>query len=108
MTEATFYLSEGMICSFEIKGHSGYAASGEDIVCAAISSTVWMTVNTLENILHLDVEYKTSDADVFLEVSDRDIGSAQVLLEGFRQFLCNLSAEYKKYLTVKEVQKCLN
>lgn len=105
MTEATFYLSEGMIGSFRIKGHSGYAGSGEDIVCAAISSTVWMTVNALENILHLDVKYSADDADVYLEVSDGDIGSAQAFLEGFRQFLCNLSAEYEKYLTVKEVQR---
>lgn len=105
MTEATFYLTGGMISSFGIKGHSGYAESGSDIVCAAISSTVWMTVNALENILHLNVKYSAKDADVFLEVSDEDMGSAQAFLESFRQFLCNLSAEYEKYLTVKEVQR---
>ncbi len=105
MTEATFYFSGGMICSFGIKGHSGYDVSGSDIVCAAISSTVWMTVNALENILHLDVKYSVDDADVLLEVSGRDMADAQTFLEGFRQFLCNLSAEYEKYLTVKEVQR---
>lgn len=105
MTTACFYFGKDGIASFEIKGHSGYSGEGSDIVCAAISSTVWMTVNALENILHLDVNYSQSEANVFLEVSDRDIGKAQELIEALRQFLCNLSAEYEKYLTVKEVKK---
>lgn len=105
MTTACFYFREDEITSFEIKGHSGYSDEGTDIVCAAISSTVWMTVNALENVLRLDVNYSQSEANVFLEVSDKDIGKAQVLIEAFRQFLCNLSVEYEKYLTVKEVKK---
>lgn len=105
MTEAEFGIAKGKIVSFSVKGHSGYADSGSDIVCAAISSTVWMTVNALENILKLDVRYTADDADVYFEVSDKDASAAQTFFEAFKQFLCNLSYEYGKYLTVKEVQK---
>lgn len=105
MTRAEFCFVDGNIISFSVKGHSGYSGHGSDIVCAAISSTVWMTVNALENILKLDVEYSQKEADVYFKVSECDALAAQDFLKGLEQFLCNLSYEYGDYLAVKEVQK---
>ena len=38
MTTVTVYLKCGRPAGFEAKGHTGYAGSGEDIVCAAVSA----------------------------------------------------------------------
>ena len=38
MTTITVYSTAGHVTGFEAKGHSGYAAAGEDIVCAAVSA----------------------------------------------------------------------
>ena len=32
---------------FRVSGHAGWAALGKDIVCAAVSATVWQTANGL-------------------------------------------------------------
>ena len=33
----------------ELLGHAGFAQSGQDIVCAAVSALIITTVNSLEN-----------------------------------------------------------
>ena len=40
MTTVTFQTEGSRIVGFEVKGHSGYAPEGEDIVCAAGSSGI--------------------------------------------------------------------
>lgn len=48
MIQAEFYRKNGSLCGFDIGGHSGYAEAGSDIVCAAVSSAVQLTVNLLD------------------------------------------------------------
>ena len=43
MTTATFFSEGSRIVGFEIKGHTGHAPAGEDIVCAAVTSAVRLT-----------------------------------------------------------------
>ncbi|MBQ9855288.1 MAG: ribosomal-processing cysteine protease Prp, partial [Clostridia bacterium] len=48
MTKVVFYSDEkGMIWGFEASGHAGYAESGSDIVCAAISALTQATAGGL-------------------------------------------------------------
>ncbi len=105
MTTAEFYFAGDLIKALKVSGHSGYANEGEDIVCASVSSTVWMTVNGLENVIGAKVSYKGEDALVTLDVKDESLKDAFPMLESLRQFLCNLSIEYEDYLTVKEVHE---
>lgn len=48
MISAVFCKSQGLLTGFSFSGHSGYAESGEDIVCSAVSSAVQLTVNMLD------------------------------------------------------------
>ena len=43
---------------FEIKGHAGYADSGNDIICSAISILSQNTINSIEKFTDDDIEYK--------------------------------------------------
>ncbi len=57
MIQITFHKTrtgdyQGFICS----GHAGYAAYGEDIVCAAVSALVINTINSLEEITGEEME----------------------------------------------------
>ena len=52
----------GILYGFEVTGHSGSAPSGEDIVCAAVSSAAYMTANTVTDILGLETEALTGEA----------------------------------------------
>lgn len=49
MIQAEFFESKGLKIGFKISGHAGYSDSGSDIVCAAVSSAVQLTVNTLDS-----------------------------------------------------------
>ncbi len=43
--------NEGKIRGFKCSGHAGYAYSGEDIVCAAVSMLVINTINSIEKFI---------------------------------------------------------
>ena len=49
MIRAEFYESDGLMSGFTFSGHAGYAESGSDVVCAAVSSAVQLTANLLED-----------------------------------------------------------
>ena len=52
MTKITIYKSnEGNYTRFTCEGHSGYAESGYDIVCASISILVINTINSMEELV---------------------------------------------------------
>ncbi|MDF2590107.1 MAG: hypothetical protein K0S41_3948 [Anaerocolumna sp.] len=41
--------AEGKITGFKSTGHAGFAESGQDIICAAVSALVINTVNSIEH-----------------------------------------------------------
>lgn len=106
MTKIFLTRENGKIVSFEAKGHSGYAPEGEDIVCAAISSVMWATVNGLENVAKVPVSYTEQDGFLscrILGLSDIDREKADILLESMADFLFNLAKTYSEYVAVTEV-----
>lgn len=106
MTNIEFRRKNGSITSFTVQGHSGYSHEGEDIVCASVSATIWMTVNGLENVLGLPVSY--TERDGFVECSIPPLlceerKKADVLLESLSDFFDNLIKQYGKFVTKTEV-----
>lgn len=83
-----------------ISGHSGYAREGNDIVCASVSSAVYMVANTLTEVINADVDIKVSDA--FLELSLRTATSyTDMLIDGLYLHLNQLSEQYPQYIAIK-------
>ena len=68
MTEVIFHTEASRIVGFEAKGHSGYAEEGSDIVCAAVSSVLWCTLNGLESFLGDKIKVSQKEADVSFEI----------------------------------------
>jgi uncharacterized protein YsxB (DUF464 family) len=54
MTKATFDYQNPESIRFEILGHAHFARAGQDIVCSAISTAVFTTLNLLDCILEKD------------------------------------------------------
>ncbi len=59
--------SSGFIQKFTISGHSGYAAEGSDIICAAISVLGQTAIGALQDIAILKVDYLVREKDGYLE-----------------------------------------
>ena len=56
MIEVTFFTEGSRLTGFEVKGHSGLAPQGEDILCAAVTSAVRLTecaVNDILSLIHI-------------------------------------------------------
>lgn len=90
----------GILYGFEVTGHSGSAPSGEDIVCAAVSSAAYMAANTLTEVMGFQAEVLTGEALMRLKITDSRPAGAQALLKGFEQHIAALSGEYPKNIKI--------
>ncbi len=96
------------ISGFCCKGHAGYADSGSDIICAAVSVLVINTVNALDRFsdteFSLETEEDTGKIELhFTKTADHD---AKLLVETMILGLQGIQKDYgTKYLTIyfKEV-----
>lgn len=84
MIRVVLGVKDGSIVSFSVSGHSGYAESGEDIVCSAVSALSINTVNSLEAIAQETFEFE-EDEDGYLSVEfdHKPSRDAEVLLRAF-------------------------
>ena len=95
MIRAKAFTRSDNLIGFEISGHSGYADEGEDIVCAAVSSCAYMVVNTLTDVLNIDLDIELEDGFMtFLTKTNEDAVTAQVILKGLLIHLEQLSLQY--------------
>ncbi len=100
---------EGYITGITSEGHSGYAASGQDIVCAAISVLVINTVNSLDTFTDADFSPVVNEEDAIISFAianykNRDVSLLlKSLLLGLESICENYGNEYIRII-FKEVQ----
>ena len=71
MTKIVFFRSGGVYYGFEEEGHTGYADSGEDVLCAALSAMTMLIVNTVEVGYASDVEYTVDEGATRISVRSK-------------------------------------
>ena len=94
MITAEFYTKRSKPYGFVIKGHAGYADTGDDIVCASVSSAIQLVANTITEVLKIDAEVKVLNDEIQLKLPDFDINAVN-LLEGLKLHLTVLSEDYE-------------
>ena len=109
MTTASFASDGSRLISFTIKGHSDLAASGEDILCAAVTSVVRLTECAINDVLGLEAAVKVNekDASISLKLPRNLEGEAdqvcQTLLASLMVYFVQLQEEYPQNIIVMEV-----
>ena len=87
----------------ECKGHAGYADSGEDIVCAAISVLTINTMNSIENFT--DDKFTCSQDEkkgiIVMEFEDAPSKEAELLLKSYELGVTSIFKQYRNYLNIK-------
>lgn len=101
MITVTFFRFANVFNACEVSGHSGYCEQGFDIVCAAVSSAVYMAANTITDIQRINAEVTESDGFFSLKLSPSDAKKASDIVLGLKLHLTALSEQYKKYIKVK-------
>ena len=108
MTTITFYSQGSRVTGFEVKGHSGYAPQGEDIVCAAVTSAVRLVEATVNDVMGLCAAVKVNAQEAVITLhlpgglaSDAE-STCQNLLTGLMVYLAQLHDEYPDNIEVME------
>lgn len=101
MTKITIFKKNEKICEYQIKGHSGYAEEGSDIVCAGVSTAGQMALVGLVEILKLDVEFDIKDAYLHVKLNDFQNEAAQVILSSMEKTLEDIAKNYDKYVRME-------
>ena len=116
MTTVCFYKANGFYYGFEEQGHTGFAESGEDILCAALSSMTMLIINAIEVTYDSRVDYtideKTTDIRLIAksalpqyESDARKQFAISGLIQAYFYQLMDLVEDYYEYLDVREVEK---
>ena len=101
MIKVTFFKKGEDFIGFESSGHSDYSHEGTDIICSAVSSAAYMTVNTVTEILGVEADI-TIDDGYMKFIPEKTADDVQVLLKGMALHLNALAEQYDKYLCCKE------
>ena len=95
MIRVRFHSAHDALIGFTLDGHAGAGVSGEDIVCAAVSSAAYMTANTVTEILGATANITVDDGYMDVRLTDK-IADCQDILSGFRLHLEALQEQYPK------------
>lgn len=101
MIAVTFFKSEDVLSGFRVSGHSDYSEQGSDIVCAAVSSAVYLAANTITDVQRINAEVTERDGFMSLKLPHNEAKNAYVVLAGLELHLTALSEQYNKYIKVK-------
>ena len=110
MTTVTFYTEGSRIVGFDALGHSGYAQEGEDIVCAAVTSTVRLIECVLNEVMGLCAAVKVNEKKALISLripgslGQTAESTCQTLLTGMMVYLTQLHSEYPDYIEVMEAE----
>ena len=106
MTTVQLRRNENDITGICVSGHSGYARSGSDIVCAAASVLITTCANALESTAQITPVIRTDERSAMIDVSlPENLSSAQLydsqiifqtILQGFR----DIAEQHPRYLQI--------
>ena len=97
MIRASFNI-RGESAAFTVKGHSGFADEGEDVICAAVSSAAYLTANTITDVLGVNADIEVEEG--FMHLSFSGSSAAGDLVKGLKLHLEQLSAQYPDFVKV--------
>jgi uncharacterized protein YsxB (DUF464 family) len=97
--------ASGDLLGFSIDGHAEYGEHGTDIVCAAVSSAAFMTVNTVTDILHVSAQVlMEEDGSLSLRVTKGDAVQCRKILAGFKLHMIGLEEQYPENISVSYLE----
>ena len=107
MTRCEFFVENDRITGFSVSGHSGYAESGSDIICAAITAIVTMAEATINDVCGAKAKVRVgeNEARITLKLpkSCDEEETVQAVLAGMMVTLINLQEDYSDFIEVLEV-----
>ena len=95
MLKAVFYRQDNIFTGFSVSGHAGYGSEGNDIVCAAISSSVMLVCNTVTEFFGAEADVEVKENEITLCLKEKSVPAEQ-LLASFYQHMEIIAEEHSK------------
>ncbi len=106
MISAVLVRSGGKWHGFTVKGHSGSAPKGKDIICAAVSSIVQTALIGLDEVAGVKNSYEISDGFVKCELpaglDEEAFYKASVILDVMSLGIKSIAEQYSDFVRIKE------
>ena len=84
-----------------VEGHAGYAETGSDIVCAAVSALTVNLINSIELLTEDDVDYFKNEETGYIDLRFKDLSErGKLLVDSFFIGIQAMSEMYKDYVQV--------
>ena len=116
MTKVVFFKSKDVFWGFEEQGHAGFAESGEDIVCSALSAMTMLVINAIEIAYSSEADYEFDEETTNVrliargalpsyEKDEKKRFAISGLIMAYYYQLNDLVEEYYDYLEVEVIEK---
>ena len=116
MTKVVFFKSKDAFWGFEEQGHAGFAESGEDIVCSALSAMTMLVINAIEIAYSSEADYEFDEETTNVRLTARGAlpsyekdekkqYAVSGLIQAYYFQLMDLVEEYYEFLDVKEIDR---
>lgn len=104
ITVEIFSGNDEKILGYQVSGHAGFADSGEDIVCAAVSGIVQTAVLGLDHYLSVSPNLEIKDGWLKCMLPDtiniEELEKAQIILRTMELGLLSTQESYNKYIRI--------
>ena len=96
MISAEFFCNEEhRLDGFRIEGHAGYADSGYDIICSAVSVLTLNTVNSIDRLTDDYFEFEQDEDEGLMMLRMKEFSEAsEILLRSMRIGIEGIAEEY--------------
>ncbi|QNO13596.1 ribosomal-processing cysteine protease Prp [Alkalicella caledoniensis] len=107
MVKIKIFKKKDNYIGYQLKGHSKFASSGEDIVCAGISSLAQTTLIAIERLVVSDVEHNVDSGyltvDYPMNLNDEQKAKVNLLTEAMYLGLKEIENQYGKHIEVSVI-----
>lgn len=102
MTKVCLFKNKRII-GFEVKGHSGFAQEGSDIVCAAISALTQTAVMGFEQVAKAQMTYRIQEGRLFCRLNDMESNiRAQAIMDATILGLEEIERQYPEHMRISK------
>lgn len=101
MIQAKFLSTDNKLSGFSVSGHGTVNENDWDgrLICSAVSSAVFMAVNTITDVIGAKIDYHDNGDEFSVKVLTNH-EKAEVILKGLELHLNGLKEEYKNKITI--------
>ncbi|MFB5191113.1 ribosomal-processing cysteine protease Prp [Alicyclobacillus fastidiosus] len=89
------------VAGFRVKGHAGYADSGSDIVCAAVSVLVYNAINSCERFAGVALDVKDAGETLTCQLPLHPSESVRLLINSLFYGVEQVAEQYPEFVRLQ-------